>query len=771
MSKIAGKPKLLRMENKYQKLHYRLNTFGSARIKLEYLMIFLYELAREKEKHLYFSYFDELLQNYIELITAPNLEYHPIDILISLKLIEETFLNQNIKETKSADFINTQKILSNQLALTYIYLGQWYKALRVFFPNLTQNDFSKVSLDLTQELSNTSESTILQKYIRIIGKDTLKDIKTILNTLKSWEDVSTKTSNDKIWVLLIEHESQDVFGNQKKDEDIVAIGNIHQLNTESHSLPSDSAQDFVLFNNLSLSYNDLLYQQANSAIKVAKKYLGKCLSKSNDHYNVIHSFLDKKSYYSGESLGLAMSLSTLSSISRNNDYKKKYSLLQDYCITGSITHDGTINPISSQTLTTKLNAVYYSPFKKVLISESNKIQALAELNKFKEDYPQRDLEIITANNIKDAALNQNILSEEITSFKQRLKQKSNKSYIIPILILLLLIPIYYFFIATTDQNPANLKFDGSKIEVYNNAEKFLWDYDFGFEFEKKLYDIQKGRQRSRFIFKDINNDGYNELIFSTQNNGDVNGTIYLFNSDGNLNWYFNDHPKIKFGDEVIDNIYNAVSVYVNEFNGEQIIFGLFHEHILYPAHFMAFDINGNIIGDYWNSGHFNSVIFADVDNDKVDEIILGGCNNGYNKGIICVLEHDRIIGHSPQLKDAYTPKTIPKGEEKYYIKFPDPKELLFARRGEIIEMFSLSNGTLRIGEYLGLDPSSKVYYTFTNEFKIIDFGVNDSFIANYNEKFNRNIFEDYPMEILYEKLSKLEYWNGEEFVSKPVMSN
>lgn len=143
MPKTAGKHKLLNIENQYQKLQYILNTFGSARIKLEHLRLFLYELVRDKNNIVSFSYFDELITNYIGLITVSNLEYRSIDRLMSLKFIEETFIGHNIKEIESTDFKNAQKILSNQIVLACIYLGEWQQGLRVFFPNLKQNDFKK----------------------------------------------------------------------------------------------------------------------------------------------------------------------------------------------------------------------------------------------------------------------------------------------------------------------------------------------------------------------------------------------------------------------------------------------------------------------------------------------------------------------------------------------------------------------------------------------------------------------------------------------------
>ena len=196
------------------------------------------------------------------------------------------------------------------------------------------------------------ESTTLNKLVDSLGDNALKknkNLKTIQSTLEAWETKLNKPESGKVWVLLVEYEAQDVFGSNKKDN-IVAIGNIQQLSANSHNLPSESAKDFVLFNNLSISYNDLLYQQANTSLTVAKEILGKCAAGVNNKHHVIYSFLKKEPYYSGESMGLAMTLTGLSSISKNNDYKYRYELQQDYCTTGSVVIDGDVNPILHKAL-------------------------------------------------------------------------------------------------------------------------------------------------------------------------------------------------------------------------------------------------------------------------------------------------------------------------------------------------------------------------------------------------------------------------------------
>ena len=112
MPNQTGNSKLLDLETSYQKLKYSvLTSVSSPRIKLEHLRLFLHSLARTNDNHEYYSYFDELVQSYIELVTINNLENRSLEVLSSLKLIEDTFIDLNIKDSTSLKFLNAQNIL------------------------------------------------------------------------------------------------------------------------------------------------------------------------------------------------------------------------------------------------------------------------------------------------------------------------------------------------------------------------------------------------------------------------------------------------------------------------------------------------------------------------------------------------------------------------------------------------------------------------------------------------------------------------------------
>lgn len=54
---------------------------------------------------------------------------------------------------------------------------------------------------------------------------------------------------------------------------------------------------------------------------------------------------------------------------------------------------------------------------------------------------------------------------------------------------------------------------------------------------------------------------------------------------------------------------------------------------------------------------------------------------------------------------------------------------------------------------------------------MVDFTISDAFKYSYKRSVGRDFSADYPPEQLQKMFSDFRYWNGEKFVSEPVMSN
>jgi hypothetical protein len=60
------------------------------------------------------------------------------------------------------------------------------------------------------------------------------------------------------------------------------------------------------------------------------------------------------------------------------------------------------------------------------------------------------------------------------------------------------------------------------------------------------------------------------------------------------------------------------------------------------------DAKGNLISEYWHSGHLLSIVCADIDGDGIEEILLAGVNNGYGLATLVILDPRDVRGASVQ---------------------------------------------------------------------------------------------------------------------------
>ncbi len=57
---------------------------------------------------------------------------------------------------------------------------------------------------------------------------------------------------------------------------------------------------------------------------------------------------------------------------------------------------------------------------------------------------------------------------------------------------------------------------------------------------------------------------------------------------------------------------------------------------------------GEILGEYWNSGRLSDYAFVDLNEDEKKEIVAVGPNNEFGKGCLVVFDPTKINGGSPQ---------------------------------------------------------------------------------------------------------------------------
>ncbi len=175
------------------------------------------------------------------------------------------------------------------------------------------------------------------------------------------------------------------------------------------------------------------------------------------------------------------------------------------------------------------------------------------------------------------------------------------------------------------------------------------------------------------MFKDVLGDSDPEVLFApVQNDEHDSGLLCCLDKRGRLLWAYETGRTIVTGLKpfVREYVIRGFDVADIDRDGRMEIVIISHYTHDFPTQVSLLDDEGKIESEYWNSGQLSDLIFLDLDGDGIEEILLIGQNNEYEKGCLVVLDPREIRGASHQETSDYAIEGMWPGTEKYYILFP-----------------------------------------------------------------------------------------------------
>lgn len=773
MNKTSGNfpSGILVLEEQFHQLRYILSALESERLKLSFIRQFFRELAVLKNPILCQSYIQELLPNLMESVTPDTLEYRSIYFLQALAGDISVFSTAFEREPFAQSLAELRDRVRRQLALTYFYLGEWRQGLSILNISLTPT----ADADLLSDFDSDNNSQ-LTRFRHVIEK--VQALPAFLRTpgpilaelaqmAQHWENKVGGYRFDRGWVILIERGSSDVFKTMNRRDEIFhqpRIGTIQPLEAHITKAPHGK-KDLILFNNRPVPNDDEIHRQAEAALHCIREFLTINQLRKTP-LQILFRFKSETSYYKGDSIGLAMGLTCLAGITDIMPSPHQYGINQDLAVTGVLNQTGQINSISDSALLTKLETVLFSPFDKIIIPAENKILAEQFSEKQNIRWPQRRLKIIQVNTLADSVFEPLVVHSKEIGFLGRMFHRSRH---LALAITGAFLFMFLFLLAIRDNNPVYVRTEGRLIIVSNSSGTDLWEYDTNYDLTAELYKPTLF-PRQLFLVRDFDGDGENEILFATSEvKNALHGTLLYFESDGRLIWRFNKHPLIQFGQEIMTDCYLASSIGSTDFDRDGIpeIVVVFNHSPWFPAHLMVFDIRGNILADYWNSGHIYDFAFIDNDHDGETELFFVGTNNDYDQGIMGVLEFGHIAGHSPQDRLSYVPTDVSRGTERYYLRFPKLQKFLpDVIRSQVDFISDLGNGKLDVR--LNNISDALVLYTISETMEETGFGFPDTFFREYKLANGAEIYQDYSAWEIQQYFLAIEYWNGDRWTLEPA---
>ncbi len=282
--------------------------------------------------------------------------------------------------------------------------------------------------------------------------------------------------------------------------------------------------------------------------------------------------------------------------------------------------------------------------------------------------------------------------------------------------------------------PALFRAEHRTLLVTDAAGRELWRRTFDETFAENAYEGKSGLVRAALA--DVDGDSRIELLFiqySTKT--DTEGApLYCFDDSGAVKWKFVPGRAVADGGRTYPGPYIATAIAFADLGpafGRAIAVASRHA-VYYPSQFVLLDGRGRLLGEYWHSGHLDTVAFMDLDEDGTKEILLSGVNNGYRAAALAVLDPRNFTGASFQGDSLYQIRDLPLHKERALILFPrscinqklalyNMAHDIFTAGGQIRVHVDESNETTPPGEF--------AVYTLDRNLNCTRAEVSDSFKA------------------------------------------
>jgi hypothetical protein len=276
--------------------------------------------------------------------------------------------------------------------------------------------------------------------------------------------------------------------------------------------------------------------------------------------------------------------------------------------------------------------------------------------------------------------------------------------------------------------PADFRFEGNTLIIVDHSEKELWRYNtqldnLASEEYRAHFQIKKSGDQGPLlpylIIRDINYDGWNEILFSTQTHLEIGeGELLCFDHFGKLIWPYKSGRPMTYGHKEYSDDYRIRGIDCVDLNGdgklEVIVIAA--QRPEWPCQFTVLDCQGIVIGEYWNCGYVADYMFKDLNKDNRIDVILSGVNNEKKAGFLAVFDSTTINGGSPQEEGEFINKDLRPGSEIYYILVPrtDVDMAKFAVE-TLEEVASLKNGRIS-----AKTSHTGLYYEFGPDLRVLD---------------------------------------------------
>jgi hypothetical protein len=331
--------------------------------------------------------------------------------------------------------------------------------------------------------------------------------------------------------------------------------------------------------------------------------------------------------------------------------------------------------------------------------------------------------------------------------------------------------------------PADFRIEGSTLVILNAKGKALWRHESG---PKNLawerYRSSKPRERwywedkdlvlPHLIIDDLDGDGRVETLFNAQtDDGRSQGNILCFSHRGKKLWEFETGIPLEIGTTRFSGDFAVRGFDVVDLDGDgrKEILLIAHQLHRFPTRLTVLDANGELRGDYWNSGQLADFLVIDLDGDGRSELLAYGTNNEYGQGVLIVFDAADVRGCSPQADESFRWKDMEPGSQLHYIRIPRPDAELAAGYfpvDDIPRVFSLKDGRLAVWS-----GRSGLEYVFDGSLNILEVRGSHSFQVLHENARRAGKISSVADAAYFEDLRRrILYWDGSDWTTESALA-
>lgn len=234
--------------------------------------------------------------------------------------------------------------------------------------------------------------------------------------------------------------------------------------------------------------------------------------------------------------------------------------------------------------------------------------------------------------------------------------------------------------------PARYAVAGSRFLAYDQAGRFLWEYDTGTPLRIGAYaghgdparvplpeadsSIGVAAQMPPVHFADIDGDGSVEVLLLAQTgDGLMHSTLHCIDARGGLRWTFEPLDELSFGGKAygLPTFMPWVTA-SGDPGGTTSIWVTAHHPVEYPSITYRLSANGSVFTSYVSNGRIDKVRVADVGGRR--RVMLAGVNNERKMAALAVFDLDGVGGAAPAQTSAYRCDGCAPGVPDEYLLFP-----------------------------------------------------------------------------------------------------